>query len=277
MVSPILSKYTHDSARSSPRLRIVGLVAIITSITLLGWHSAASFQGLPSQVSKVSWNVETEDEELFVVLPPIEELRLYREKIRSGQPLDLAYATSLVHAATRHDDFVEVTFSENWLQWTLGRFYPPVRKLQDADRLLAHGGGNCSERSQILKTICEEGNYPSRFVGLGGHVVLEVYCDGFWQIADPDYGVHFPVELTEWQSEDSASLVRGKLARNYSSERVENYLAILHSSEDNSVLTIGQPLSPRLFMIEKGCIVGAWLLPGFGIAFGVILALWRTN
>ncbi len=114
----------------------------------------------------------------------------YARSVAFGnERFELSDATTRVYQGIVHQEPRYVAPGENWLQAALGLIYGPIKKTQDTNRLLAGGIANCSERSQILKTIAESAGYQCRFVGLQGHVVLEVLDGDRWRMADPDYGV----------------------------------------------------------------------------------------
>jgi len=181
-------------------------------------------------------------------------LDAYVASLRSGLTFDLADATHRIYEGTTHSDGRRIAITENWLQWTLGHLYAPLARTQNTELLLAGGLVNCSERSQILKSLAEEAGLTCRFVGLSGHVVLEVETPTGWRVADPDYGVVYPMGIAEWQHESSAPLIDQVLsAAGYPEPTIEHYLQIVHSASDNVVLPLGSALSPRLDRVERAC------------------------
>ena len=191
----------------------------------------------------------------------------YVTNLRRGAPFHLAEATHRIYLGTTHSDGRRIVITENWLQWTLGHCYPPLARTQDTELLLSGGLVNCSERSQILKTLAEEAGLACRFVGLSGHVVLEVKTPAGWRVADPDYGVVYPVDIAALQDDSSAPLIAKSLtAAGYPLPTIEHYCRIVHSAEDNVVLPVGSALSPRLDCVERAC---RWLATG--IPLGCLL------
>ena len=196
---------------------------------------------------------------------PIQE---YISNMQRGAPFDLTEATGRIYQGTTHSVERRIAFSENWLHWTLGLLYAPLTRTQDTKHLLRVGLTDCSERSQILKTLAERAGHDCRFVGLGGHVVVEVKTSAGWQVADPDYGVAYPVGIAALQDETSTPLVVQSLsAAGYPPPTIERYLAIVQSADDNVVLPLGSPLSPRLHRVEQAC---SWL--AIVIPLGCLLA-----
>lgn len=188
---------------------------------------------------------------------------------RLGMPFEVEEATQFVFQNTRHVERREVTFLENWIQWTLGQFYSPALEVQDTARLMRGGFASCSQRAQILKSLAESAGHRCRFVGLEGHVVLEIEVDGVWKLADPDYGVAYDFDLEAVQSPDRERDIRQKLrAMNWRGRNIENYIEIVQSANDNRRLQIGSPLSPRLYLFEQIC---RWLVLLTPIPFIVVL------
>ena len=192
----------------------------------------------------------------------------YISHMQRGAPFDLSEATRRIYHGTTHSVQRRIAFHENWLQWTLGRLYPPLARTQNTDRLLLGGLTDCSERCQILKTLAERAGHDCRFAGLGGHVVLEVKAPSGWQVADPDYGVAYPVGIAAFQDDASTPLIVHSLsAAGYPPPTIERYHAIVQSADDNVVLPPGSPLSPRLHRVEQAC---SWL--AIVIPLGSLLA-----
>jgi hypothetical protein len=201
------------------------------------------------------------------------ELQSYVASLRRGTtPFNLADANHKVFVATRHSDDRRIALTENWLQWSLGHVYAPLARTQNAELLMASARGDCSERSQILKTLAEDAGHRCRFAGLSGHVVLEVETARRWQVADPDYGVVFPLGIETLQRPQAEPLIRSTLARSsYPPATIELYLSIVQSAKDNVVMPVGSPLSPRLAVVERWCERLALPLPLGMILCGVAL------
>jgi hypothetical protein len=196
------------------------------------------------------------------------------EKTQTTGVFDLAEAVAHIHAGTRHSDGRRIRCTEDWLQWSLGLFYEPLSHTQDTSLLLKDGLASCAERAQILKTLAETAGLPCRFVGLQGHVVLEVQQDGVWRYADADYGVCFAVGVEELARPEALPDVARQLAdRGHDAQRVALYLHLLGTQEDNQVLPVGEPISPRLYWIEQTCHVLRWQIPSLTILVGMVLRL----
>lgn len=165
---------------------------------------------------------------------------------------------------------------ENWLLWVLGKVYQPFGKTQNSKRIIVGRQAMCSEVSQVLKSITERAGLPSRFIGLNGHVVLEVRIANRWIVADPDYGVVYPVNFNSLQQQESGQLIQEMLQeKGYSQSVIDTYIKIVTSKKDNRVRVVGSPISPRLFTTERIAEWLKWLIP-IGCLLGGIYLL-KTN
>lgn len=190
------------------------------------------------------------------------ELNAYWSELRNGETFDLNKATMAVHLGTTHKSPRYIRWHENWVQWFAGLLYAPLRRTQNTDLLIAGKNAECSERAQILKTIAEEFGHQCRFVGLGGHVVLEVASENDWQVADPEFGLTFPVNVTQLADESQQLAIETALrSRDINEHQIADYVQIVQSQEDNVRLPIGEALSPRLKLIEDACGWLAWIIP----------------
>lgn len=193
---------------------------------------------------------------------PSAGLAAYLRQVRASGTCDLLEATQRVYLGTRHTSGRHIHWSENWLHYLLGKVYRPFARTQSVERLVAGREGDCSERAAILKAIVEASGHSCRFVGLNGHVVLEVQVDDQWWTSDPDYGVVYPFAAEQLAETAREAIVRSTLAVHaYPADTVSRYIDILQSTHDNVVLPTGMPLSPRLFVVENACAWLAWLLP----------------
>lgn len=189
----------------------------------------------------------------------------------SGDAWDLERANRWVFANTEHSAERRIAVTENWLQWLLSRGYPPLARIQDPGRLLAGRKTDCSERCQILKTIVERAGRQCRFIGLSGHVVLEVREGRQWRVADPDYGVVYEQPFEQLQKPSAATAIRARLgAAGHSKAAIDLYLGIMQSTADNQRLPVGSPLSPRLYGTEVACDWLVWIIPGLLVLSGAL-------
>jgi hypothetical protein len=200
-------------------------------------------------------------------------LRSFAEDFQGASRYPVYRACRLVHSLTEHRVNCNVTPLDNWIQWSLGQIYPPLLRSQVADRILERGEGDCSERVAVLQSLFRESRLPTRIVGLGGHVVLEVYANGIWYMADPDYGI-LAFGIVEQVATDAERRVVIPLKRaGYSQAVIDRYLEILQSMEDNIRMPTNSPISPRLHWIEEATRIllvalpcGLWVMAIFLLA-----------
>lgn len=187
----------------------------------------------------------------------------------------LEKSNDYVHRNTTHDVTRQIQPSENWIQWIAGQFYSPLLRTQNPKLLAAYGRGDCSERAAVLQWLLRRNGIPSRFVGLGGHVVLEAEEDGKLWTLDPDYGLAFPIGVQTLSESASIPLQMSLLQAGVEPQSARNYEAILTSPEDNVYLPWNAPLSPRLRSFEELCEWLLWCSPA--VAWIAILAIGRPR
>ncbi len=188
-------------------------------------------------------------------------LRSFAEDFEGSRRYPIYRACRLVHTLTEHRVDQQIAPWDNWIQWSLGQLYAPLLRTQNPDLILEQGYGDCSERVAVLQSLLSLSQIPSRIVGLGGHVVLEVQVNGKWLTADPDYGVvHFGTV------EELADAAEGALERplhrgGYPRETMDRYVELFRSQDDNTALPMNTPISPRLYHVERFTSVLLVILP----------------
>lgn len=180
-------------------------------------------------------------------------VRSFSEDFESATYYPIFRACRLIHALTEHTVDRQIGIEENWLQWSLGQFYPPLLRTQDAERILEQGKGDCSERVAVLQWLVRRSRLDTRIVGLGGHVVLEIHANGTWYTADPDYGIVYLGRVEELSTSSPAYLAKPLIRTGTPSEVIDRYATLLTSVEDNLVMPLNSPISPRLHWVEKLC------------------------
>jgi hypothetical protein len=202
-------------------------------------------------------------------------VKAYREMaaILAAQPAySVSRACSFVHSTTEHSVSRRVGWRENWVQASLGLLYPPIARTQSPERIIAGQQADCSERVAALQRMFRQAQLPTRIVGLGGHVVVEVKANGKWYTADPDYGVTYGVGIEQLETGSGLGVRRSLQRVGYTEPVIDRYLEILHSTSDNIVMGIHQPLSPRLALLEGAC---GWLLVAIPLSlWGGLAVLW---
>jgi len=187
----------------------------------------------------------------------------------------LVNANHFVFRNTTHDITRQITPTENWIQWIAGQYYSPLLRTQNPKLLASLGRGDCSERAAVLQWLLQRNGISSRFVGLGGHVVLEAQVDGTLWTLDPDYGLVFPLAVQALSEEASVPLRTGLQQAGVDPTSTLNYESILSSTHDNVYLPWDAPLSPRLRAFEELCEWLLWCSPV--VAWTAILAIGRPR
>lgn len=207
----------------------------------------------------------------------LEHFKAVAASFADQENFQVARANRFVHAITTHSVDRRILLRENWVQWFLGQFYRPLLRSQDPLRIVEGGAGDCSERVAVLQWIARQAKCPTRIVGLGGHVVLEVFAKGKWVAADPDYGVTFSTDV-QTLTHGGSKYVASQLQRvGVDEATIENYLGILQSSGDNISMGVNEPLSPRLKVVEDWCEIARVSLPWFFLGLLLIVPLAWTG
>lgn len=180
-----------------------------------------------------------------------DKLLSFAEDFQSAKRYPVFRACRLVHAMTEHRVDRRLAIWENWIQWTLGQFYPPLLRTQNAGRILERGQGDCSERVAVLQSLVRQSRLNTRIVGLGGHVVLEVQANGKWYTADPDYGVVHRGTVDELAAASYDHLEAPLLRTGTQPQVIDRYVFLFQSVEDNIAMRLNAPLSPRLHWVEE--------------------------
>jgi hypothetical protein len=178
-------------------------------------------------------------------------VRSFAEDFESAKYYPIYRACRLVHTHTEHSIDRRIGIGENWIQWSLGQFYPPLLRTQNADHILEFGKGDCSERVAVLQSLVRKSRLNTRIVGLGGHVVLEVYANGKWYTADPDYGVVYSGTVDSLKDSSPGYLAMPLIRAGMHRDIVDRYVSLIKSSGDNVVMPLNSPISPRLHWVEE--------------------------
>lgn len=183
---------------------------------------------------------------------------------------DLIAVNDIISASIVHSDKRTIQLYENWLLWMGGKFYEPLSRTQDADRIVAGRGGLCSEVSAVMNAIAERNGLEARFIGLNGHVVSEIKTESGWRVADPDYGVVYDVGLGYLERENGPQTMKNVLRGvGYNGKTIESYIRLFQSAEDNVLFEIGMALSPRLYRAEVIAEWLKWLIPVLLLLAGI--------
>jgi hypothetical protein len=170
----------------------------------------------------------------------------------------LCEANHYVHSITEHCQGRDLAPWENWEQWLMGQFYAPLMRTQNPRWIVYGGKGDCSERAAVLQDLLISQGIPSRFIGLGGHVVLEAQNEAGNWILDPDYGVVIKTGIDELEGQSTGELSGWLIQNGIAPPESNQYEQIVRSKHDNVRLDWNEPLSPRLKRLECVLVVG-WM------------------
>ena len=183
---------------------------------------------------------------------------------------DLVAVNDIISASLVHSDKRTIQLYENWLLWLGGKFYEPLSRTQDAERIIAGRGGLCADVSEVMNRIAERNGLEARLIGLNGHVVSEIKTENGWRVADPDYGVTYAVGLGYLEGENGPQTMESALrGMGYDDKTIESYIKTFQSSEDNVVFDVGVALSPRLYRAEMIAEWLKWIIPILLILAGI--------
>ncbi len=175
---------------------------------------------------------------------------------------DLDVVNEAIFNSIIHSDQRRIQIYENWLLWLAGKFYEPLSRTQNSERIVAGEGGICSEVAAVMNSIAIRNGLNARFIGLNGHVISEVQTVNGWRIADPDYGVTYPGSLKLLEGENGPVIIRNVLkAKGYRKDTIDSIIYFFQSSEDNVVFDVGVALSPRLYKFEIFAEWLKWIIP----------------
>ena len=246
--------------KPNKRLKQIFLILFFSSLSInvfsLFYNNAKHFQNIENQQDYlIRYNVYNKNE----------IIEGYHTKIKSSDELKIAISkksadfnlekmNNLIFESIQHSDKREILFFENWSQWIFSKIYNPLKKSQDAILIVDSGIGICSDVATVMKKIALTNNLNSRMIGLNGHVLIEVYIDDKWYLADPDYGFIFDSSYEQILSLDNVqikSLISKKLSsRGFNDKLTDTYFNIFTSIDDNIILSEGEFLSHRLYILE---------------------------
>lgn len=185
---------------SAPRLLAVAAGIFLLGLNVAGALRPARDPALRPELALFRSNLSVSPDVALRALPR-----------RAGEP-DTVYVermTALLHRTMAHYWPAEsggpvsarVSARENFLLWAAALVRPDVfgrHEYFDPERAVARGFGLCSQFSVALHALLRREGIPARYVGLKGHVVVEVVpAAGRPRIADPDFGVVVPHPLAE--------------------------------------------------------------------------------
>ncbi len=199
--------------------------------------------------------------------PELEEIAVSPPEI--GTIADLEEINEIVFERIFHTDKRKYSFTENYLLYLGGFFHEYISSPQNPKAIIKGGGGLCNEISAVLRHILRKAGVPARYIGLQGHVALEVKIEDEWVVADPDYGVVYAYSLAELE-ESGDEIIPGVLEEaGYPDEMIEQVVEVFLDSDENVILPAGRELSLRLSLIEKTAGYLKWLIPAGLLFLGI--------
>jgi hypothetical protein len=175
--------------------------------------------------------------------------------------------TAYVHGLTEHSSGRDLAIWENWTQWLVGQFYSPMLRTQNPRWIVSGGKGDCSERAAVLQDLLGCHGIESRFVGLGGHVVLEAQTEtGTW-VLDPDYGISMDLGIDQLLRQAPGHVAAKLVGHGMTGTSSIEYEQLIRTEKDNIQLDWNAPLSPRLKRLEDYYEIAFWLVPAVSWLF----------
>lgn len=176
---------------------------------------------------------------------------------------------SLVFKSLTHGPAPSISFSQNWLAWSLGLAFEDLRQTQSPERVMRGGSGLCHDAVAVLIEIARRWPLEAQMVDLEGHVLALFQNGGESWVADPDYGfvLHGPLERLSGEQglRDARDAIRNA---GHGPHFEEAYLSALSNTAKHRIIP-GARLSPRLALAERFLDVLAWLIPSMTLlAFG---------
>lgn len=228
-----------------------------------------------SDTVKLSYNEALETLQNIPTLPEEDFLRI---------------ATETVNKAILHywddelaDEFgLRVPMRENWILWVgshiLPQYFSKYEFCHYWEKGIERGAGWCSQSSAILARYLEARGTRSEIYVMYRHVVVTTEINGKNYIADPDYGVVLPLEIS--QVEADPEIVRPYYeAAGYSADDIETVIRAFDPSveqEENPAFSRHTDYcSKRHQMFEFSAYAMKWLAPVFSSLPFVYLKLKR--
>ncbi|MDP8244431.1 MAG: hypothetical protein P9L94_10150 [Candidatus Hinthialibacter antarcticus] len=142
-------------------------------------------------------NWEQYDVELIQQTPNLAALERYAAAQLNGTDAQkIRQLYDIVCARFGHSEGARYNLFSNWILWGLGWLAEPagargdIQAIRNVDSLLRLSDhGLCSQVNYMLVALTQRFGYPSRHVGLNGHVTMEIFHDGAWRMYDPDFEV----------------------------------------------------------------------------------------
>jgi hypothetical protein len=248
---------SENPSGKSARLLPFACFVFLACLSSLGALAPVLFSDLPSIQRLVDYQLHRTVNKAPESNAPLNN---EAESMNAGG-MSLRAATLYVHSITDHSQGRDLVLWENWLQWLIGQFYSPLLRTQNTRWIISGGQGDCSERAAVLQDLLKCHGVESRFIGLGGHVVLEARTEqGFW-VLDPDYGICFETGIERLEGRAPGELAAWLVEQGLAPKKSFEYERLIKTQQDNVKLDWNHPLSPRLKRIEDLCEWAVWVVP----------------
>lgn len=179
------------------------------------------------------------------------------------------------------------TLFSNYLLFVLGKLVHPAFLTIYSPHMMLKFGSKfiCSQTSYLLVTLAKHHDLTARHVGLFGHVVMEIWHDGKWNMYDPNFEV-VPYDESGKSLSVSELSKREDLIVRYYKDRVklETIVPIIMSEIDNTYMSYpaGSYFEWKtnvLLYFELVCRFLIWIIPALLVApmFPVVVSSLRTR
>lgn len=141
-------------------------------------------------------------------------------------------------------------------------------EFSSAAKAMERGVGLCSQQSIVELTMLQENGVEANLVSLSGHVVLRARVDGKkWYVADPDYGVVVPHDISEIEEDPEIikpyylEALRPRIGK--TSEWRTNLAVRVFGKEGNRIVEDGVAgfVGWKKYYFEKVSYVAIWVIP----------------
>lgn len=217
----------------------------------------------PSTGEIPGYNYPVRDKNLLnnELLKPFEKNYHSLDRVNSG-----------IFESIQHGSPITLRFEHNWVLWLISKWKGHhLRYTQDPSVIIKSDAAICSQSAKLLMDYMKGLEVDSRLISLDGHVVVEVFLDGEWFVADPDYGVTFPFDAFELASKNNDGIIDSKLrGKGFDVDSINTYKSIIYNGYTLRH-PIWEPHEPKSYLIEKLSHAFSWGLPLVGLLIGLLI------
>jgi hypothetical protein len=178
-----------------------------------------------------------------------------------------------IFKSIQHGSQVTLRFEHNWVLWLLSKWKGDgLRYTQDSSFIIKSDAAICSQSAKLLMDYMKGLEIESRLISLDGHVVVEVFIDGVWLVADPSWGVVFPFDAFELASRSNEKIIESKLRRvGFDVEKINLFKSIIYNGYTLRH-PVWEPHEPKSYLIEKLSYFLSWFIPLVGLLIGLTMS-----